>query len=635
MPFAWRRNTTAQLIALLHDTAMIPIAWFSAYWLRYNLEPIPETVLQPALEILPLLLFIQVASYSYFGLYKGMWRFASLPDLTRILKAVGVGVLFALLAFFLLFRGENIPRSIFPLYTILLVCGLSASRLAFRWLKDRARFTLVGTRVLIIGAGKAGEGLARDLLRNRTQGYIPVAFVDDAERHFNREVYGVRIVGRTIDIPTIVSKYGIDLIMIAIPSANAADMRRMVALCELTDCAVRTLPNVTDIMQGLVAATQLREIQLDDLLGRDPVRLDWHRIGQHLANNSILVSGGGGSIGSELCRQILTQRPKRLIVIDCSEYNLFVLERELRNKAPACCELICRLMDVCDTPAIDDLFARYHIDMIFHAAAYKHVPILEGQVREAARNNVLGTYGLARAAMQHKVGQFVLVSTDKAVNPTNVMGASKRVAERLCVALNNIGSTRFTTVRFGNVLGSRGSVVEIFKQQLKQGGPLTVTHPDVTRFFMTIPEAAQLILQASCLGSGGEIYMLDMGEPVAIRYLAEQMIKLSGKKLGSEIEIRYTGLRPGEKLTEELIHESEQVSQTGHPKIFKLISRPEALSCDRWIAKIEYGCKHYDEIALIETFSELVPEFEASDTATRSSKSQHATFEKGAINVDY
>jgi FlaA1/EpsC-like NDP-sugar epimerase len=401
----------------------------------------------------------------------------------------------------------------------------------------------------------------------------------------------------------------VDLIVLALPSANSRQMRRLVGLCENTGVPFRTLPPIDSLMSGQVTLNQLREVSIDDLLGREPVALDWQAIETELRGKKVLVTGAGGSIGSELCRQIARLRPAHLILLDSGEFNLYSIEMELTKKFPRLPISRC-LNDVVDRPAVEKVFAESRPEIVFHAAAYKHVPMLEDQVREAARNNVLGTRTMAEVADRFGCETFVMISTDKAVNPANVMGTSKRAAEIFCQNLNKRSQTRFVTVRFGNVLGSAGSVVPLFKQQIEAGGPVTVTHREITRYFMTIPEACQLILQASVMGDGGEIFVLDMGEPIKIAYLAEQMIRLSGKVPGEDIDIAYTGLRPGEKLYEELFHEKEALQSTHHEKI--LLARHREFDWQRLTEILDgmvIACHSYHEANIRGLLSELVPEW--------------------------
>ena len=516
--FGRLRTRTA---AFTHDLLMIPAAWFGAFWLRFNLGKIPDPYLDPLLMALPFLVMIQGSVFWYFGLYRGVWRFASVLDLMRIVKATFVGVALTALGMFLVTRMHGVPRSVFPLYGLLLVVLLGGPRLVYRWIKDHKLLTLPGTRILIVGAGLAGEMLVRDLLRNPQAGIRPVGFLDDDSAKKGKEIHHVRVLGKTDRLGSVVERLSVDLVLLAVPSATSKQMRRLVELCEQTDVAFRTLPQMQDLVSGRVTVNALREVRIEDLLGREPVSLDWEGIAEGVRERVVMVTGAGGSIGSELCRQLGRLAPDALILLDNSEFGLFNIEREMRARFPGLTIYPC-LADVRDEPAVEHVFEEHSPTLVFHAAAYKHVPMLQSQVREAVHNNVLGTSNLASAASRHDCECFVLISTDKAVHPTNVMGTTKRVAEIICCNLSLSSSTRFVTVRFGNVLGSAGSVVPLFQEQIKAGGPVTVTHPDVKRFFMTIPEACQLIMQATILGEGGEIFVLDMGEPVKIRYLAEQ-----------------------------------------------------------------------------------------------------------------
>ncbi|MHB8453185.1 MAG: polysaccharide biosynthesis protein [Acidiferrobacterales bacterium] len=606
----------------IHDLAAIPIAWFAAYWLRFNLGGIPSEFLGRAVLMLPVLLLAQGSMFWYFGLYRGVWRFASLPDLIRIVKAAIAGVSIAAATIFVLTRLILIPRSVFLLDGILLVLLLGGPRFFYRWLKDRHLYWQVGKKVLIVGAGRAGEMLVRDLLRDPDHTYQPAAFVDDDAGTRHKDIHGIPVCGTIDEIPVIANDLGVELILIALPSASSAQMRRIVGVCESTGIHFRMLPRMQDLVTSQIGIKELREVKLDDLLGRETVSLDWKAITQGTQDKTILVSGGGGSIGSELCRQIARLNPVRLIIFEQSEFNLYAIEMELRREFPTL-SLQIFLGDVTDAIAVNRVLETYKPNVIFHAAAYKHVPMLENQVRAAVVNNALGTRMLASLADKHGCESFVMISTDKAVNPGNVMGATKRVAEIYCQGLNMRSKTHFITVRFGNVLGSAGSVIPLFQKQIAAGGPVTVTHPEITRYFMTIPEAAQLILQASVIGRGGEIFVLDMGEPVKIAYLAEQLILLSGKKPGEDINIVYTGLRPGEKLYEELFHEAEQLVDTGHPKIMLARSRSVDIdSVDRIFAELVQACDANTEPQLRELLRALVPELLAQDISdTGESKS--------------
>ena len=599
-----------------HDLLMIPAAWLGALWLRFNLGMIPEEILAQAFRLLPVIVIVQGAVFLYFGLYRGVWRFASVPDLVRIIQAVVVGVALCALAAFLLTRMSHVPRASFPLFAGLLVAFLSGPRLAYRWLCDRKRSPAQSRRTLIVGAGAVGEMLVRELRRDPNSGYLPVGFVDDAREKKGREVHGVRVLGPCHRIPDIVARTGAEVVAIAIPSTSAAEMRRIVELCERANVPMRTVPRLKDVVSGRFAASELREVAVEDLLDRKPVVLDWPAMRGELAGRRILVTGGGGSIGSELCRQIAPLEPARLVVVDISELNLHRIQLELSDAHPAlACSMV--LADVCDEAAIERVFERYRPEVVFHAAAYKQVPILESHLREAVRVNALGTQTVARAAARHSAGRFVLVSSDKAVDPANAMGASKRLAETICRAVDDASpSTRLIAVRFGNVLDSAGSVVPHFREQIARGGPVTVTDPKMERYFMTIPEACQLVMASAALGRGGEVFVLDMGEPVRILYLAEQMIRLSGKVPGEDIAIEFIGSRPGEKLSEVLFHPDESLDSTGHDKILLVrgASAERARLSER-LAELRDACDAFDEERLEALLVELVPGYRSGPRA--------------------
>lgn len=582
----------SSVAAFAHDLLMIPIAWFGAYWVRFNLEPVPLEYFQSALGMLPLVILVQGTLFWHFGLYRGIWRFASMPDLLRITKAVAFGTAATAAGIFLITRMAGIPRSVLPIYALLLLGLVGGPRFAYRWIKDRKLYTKEGKKALIVGAGRAGEMLVRDLLRDPNREYEPAGFVDDDPRRRGQEIHGVRVIGTSTDIPALLDD--IDIILIALPSARSRDMRRIVGICEQTGVPFRTLPKFQDLVSGRATIRALRDVRIEDLLGREPITLDWSAIRDSVRGQCVVVTGGGGSIGSELCRQIARLEPARLVVLEQSEFNLYAIDLELRRTIPDV-SLTPILGDVSDEVLVAEIMGAHTPNVVFHAAAYKHVPMLERQARAAVKNNVLGTRAIARAASSAGCDLFVLISSDKAVNPGNVMGATKHIAEIYCQSLSRQSRTKFVTVRFGNVLGSAGSVIPLFRKQIAEGGPVTVTDPSMTRYFMTIPEAAQLILQAASVGKGGEIFVLDMGEPVNIKYLAEQLILLSGKKPGEDIEIVYTGLRPGEKMHEELFQNDEELMQTSHPKLLLARSREMPLAgIENVIEEIARACDAND-----------------------------------------
>lgn len=592
---------------VLHDLFMAALAWMLAIWVRHDFS---LTLNQSGLlQLAPWIVAVQGLILWWAGAYRGVWRFASVADLWNIMRGALFGVLAIALGLFLFNRLEGMPRGVLLLYPVFLVMLLGASRQMYRLWKDH-RFNLLDRaerkRVLLLGAGRAGESLARDMLHGEE--YLPVGFLDDSQELKGAKIHGIPLLGPLEDLPDIVRRKDVDVIVIAMPSATNAQMQRVVSLCEQTAVPFRTLPRLRDLVSGEPTLKALKEVALEDLLNRETVSLDWQAISNGLTGKTVLITGGGGSIGSELCRQVARLGVSALLIYERSEFNLYSIEMELRERFPNL-KLHACLGDVCDAAAVRRLLQQQRPEIIFHAAAYKHVPMLESQVREAIRNNVLGTRTLIEEADRHGSATFVLISTDKAVNPTNVMGASKRIAEIFGQALGRRSTMRLITVRFGNVLGSAGSVVPLFQKQIAAGGPVTVTHPEITRYFMTIPEACQLIMQASVIGKGGEIYVLDMGKQVLIAYLAQQMIRLSGKIPGKDIKIVYTGLRPGEKLYEELFHGQEKLAPTAHPKILLAQCRDyDWQSLSEHLAQLGLACDKYDEPRLRALIKRIVPE---------------------------
>ena len=481
--------------------------------------------------------------------------------------------------------------------------------MGYRFWKDNS-FKLnsagTGQKVLIVGAGSAGEMLVREMLREGS--YKPIGFIDDNPGIKNSELHGIPIIGTVEDIPEIHQRYEIDNIVIAVPTATDEQMQRIVNNCETTGVSIRTLPRLQEMVSSQVVLDELREVSIEDLLGREKIELDWGIIQKGITDKTVLVSGGGGSIGSELCHQIARLNPAGLIIYEHSEFNLYNIQMEIAKAYPDI-PLYAVLGNICDRESVEQILDKHRPDILFHAAAYKHVPLLQNQQRVAAQNNIFGTKNLAELAIKYKCEKFIFISTDKAVNPANVLGASKRIAEMYCEWMNQRAVTKFITVRFGNVLGSAGSVVPLFRSQIKAGGPVTVTDPEITRFFMTIREACQLILQSGAMGNGGEIFVLDMGKPVKISYLAEQMIKLSGRKPNEDIKITYTGLRPGEKLYEELFYENEDRKETQHVKIL-LANHPEInwQKLESHISELEEAVTKFNNEKISKLLSQLVPE---------------------------
>ncbi|MEE9356185.1 MAG: nucleoside-diphosphate sugar epimerase/dehydratase [Methylococcaceae bacterium] len=606
----------------IHDLLMVTLAWMGSFWLRFDMGVIPEPQYSAMYAYIPYVVTVQGVVFWIFGLYRGVWRFSSLPDLIRITKAIITGIFIIAVTLFLFNRLEAVPRSSVPIYICLAMVFLCIPRFAYRFFKDSLIREGVGKRALIVGAGAGGEMLARDLLRENINGYIPVAFVDDDAAKKKRDIRGIRVLGSINQIPGFIEDCNIEVILIAIPSAKDTEMQRIVEICERCKIPFKTLPSVKELLSNQVSQGNLRDVSIEDILGRKPVRLNWKLLTENLQNKSILVTGGGGSIGSELCKQLARFNPGKLIIFDQSEFNLYEVDAELAKTFPDI-KHVAVLGDITDLSAVKRVVKTHRPDVIFHAAAYKHVPILEDQVREAVKNNVIGTKIVAEAAIEEGIDRFVLISSDKAVNPTNVMGASKRVSEMLCQNLDRENTTQFMTVRFGNVLDSAGSVVPLFRKQIEKGGPLTITHPEISRYFMTIPEACQLIMQAETVGDGGEVFVLDMGEPVKISYLAEQMIRLSGKRPGEDIGLEYIGLRPGEKLFEELFHEKEELIGTGFQKLLLAKARrfesTSALMAQ--VDKLERACIEFNITEIHELLRNLVPEFNSSSIQDQQSSS--------------
>ena len=508
-----------RVAVVIHDLVMTALAWWIAKMFRYSMRP--DEVVSFAMLEFPLVLLVQGLIFRWTGLYKSVWRFASLPDLWNILRGVVMGAVSIGLALFLYDRLTGIPRSTFLLYPVILGVLLGVPRLTYRFWKDSHAGLLrdqTVKRVVIVGADRAGEVLSRDLKRDSR--YRVVGFIDDRSSLRGASINGHPVLGQLARLGEAARETAADMVLIALPEASTSYMRKVVALCDETGLPYRTVPRLEDVVAGRAQFNQIKEVAIEDLLGRDQVELDWVAIGGILTGRRVLVTGGGGSIGSELCRQVARLGAQSLIIVEQSEFNLYSITQELRADFP---ELIIEsvLASCGDRPAMQETFVQTRPQVVFHAAAYKHVPMLQAQLRAAFQNNVMGTRIVADLARETAVECFVLISTDKAVNPTSVMGACKRVAEIYCQNLDAHATTRFMTVRFGNVLDSAGSVVPLFRKQIHDGGPVTVTHPEISRYFMTIPEACQLILQTASIGKGGEIFALDMGQPVKIRDLAD------------------------------------------------------------------------------------------------------------------
>jgi FlaA1/EpsC-like NDP-sugar epimerase len=571
---AARGMNARRLVVFVHDLLAAGVAWIAAFWLRYNFD-VPAEQSELMLGQLPWIVLIHGAVFWWLGLYRGMWRYASLPDLQRIAAAVGIAGL-AVPAFLTFARvADLIPRTVFVMTPIVLILVIGGSRLAYRAWREGRLIPLVSkptaTPVLVLGAGNFASTLLKELAASPH--WRVVGLLDDDPRKQGAEILGVKVHGPIERVAEFADSFRVSQAVIAMPGASHTARKRAVDHCVAAGLSVMTVPAIADIVSGKVSVSALRKIEVDDLLGRDPVELDDAGLHAFLGGKAVLVTGAGGSIGSELCRQIARFQPSRLVLLDNAEFALYAIEQEFRDRAPGF-EVNAVIGDAKDARRVQEVFSRFRPQVVFHAAAYKHVPLMEeDNALQAVANNVLSTLVVGRAARKAGSEKVVLVSTDKAVNPANVMGASKRLAEMICQALQQAAATQFVVVRFGNVLGSTGSVVPRFRAQIAAGGPVTVTHPEIQRYFMSIPEAAQLVLQAGMMGQGGEIYVLDMGEPVKIVDLARQMIRLSGLSEG-DIGIEYTGLRPGEKLFEEPLADSEKTLATPHAKLRVAQARP-------------------------------------------------------------
>ena len=583
------------VLLVIFDIITICVSYGAALWLRFDLHysQIPAQYLQTFIRFIPEYTVITVIIYSFLHLYRSIWRFASFTELSRILGAMpiccGVQVAGTVLFF------NRMPVSYYVLGILLQFLLTGGVRFSYRFLrllknnqkKTAQRDSKVNT--MIIGAGSAGRTIIREIFTAEELNKRVCCVIDDNGNKKGRYIEGIPVVGNRFDIMASVEKYGIEEIIFAIPTATAIQKRDILNICKETGCKLQSTPGIYQLIDGEVSISQLKEVSVEELLGRDPIRVDLKEIMDYVSGKTVLVTGGGGSIGSELCRQIAVNKPKELIIFDIYENNAYSIQQELKFKHPEL-NLTVLIGSVRDRGRIEQIFSQHRPDIVYHAAAHKHVPLMEDSPNEAIKNNVLGTYQTALAADKYGTKRFVLISTDKAVNPTNIMGASKRLCEMIIQAVNRKSQTEFVAVRFGNVLGSNGSVIPLFKKQIANGGPVTVTHPDIIRYFMTIPEAVSLVLQAGAYAKGGEIFILDMGDPVKIDDLARNLIKLSGHTPDVDIPIVYTGLRPGEKLYEELLMSEEGLQDTENKLIH--IGKPIEMDEDRILKSIA-GLKNF------------------------------------------
>ena len=607
----WFARTYRSLFLIIIDILIVNFAAVLALVLRFDFQ-IPQNYYITFQKGLPWLIGIVVIVNMIFGLYNSLWKYVSVDEIVSVTVSSFISTFLGYCI--ITWMGIAFPRSFYIIFLILIIAFMGGVRFTyrfFRYFKKIFEFNNKGkkSRVLVIGAGQAGSMIIDELMNQEVKERIPVGIIDNDFSKRNKRIRGVPVVGTREDIKQIVEFQKIDEIIIAIPSAPKSDLKEIVRICTETKCKVKTVPGLFELIKGTVGIKQIRDVSIEDLLGRDPVKIDLDSVGKFISGKTVLVTGGGGSIGSELCRQVLKYDPKKLIIFDIYENNAYDIQNEL-NKECSEEQLVVLIGSVRDNSRLKEVFSEYRPNLIFHAAAHKHVPLMEDSPAEAIKNNVMGTYNVASAAHTFKAEKMVLISTDKAVNPTNVMGATKRLAERIVKAFDSISETEFVSVRFGNVLGSNGSVIPLFKKQIETGGPVTVTHPDIHRFFMTIPEAVQLVLQAGAMADGGEIFVLDMGVPVKIVTLAEELIVLSGFEPYKDIDIIFSGLRPGEKLYEELLLEEEGLENTKHKKIFigKQVEE-DFLSFELELIDLKERLDNCNKEYVLEALGRLVPTY--------------------------
>ncbi len=608
------------LIVMAYDILTIAASFFLSFSLRLG-EIFPSPFYQQYFwNILLISTIIQFFCLYFIGVYKTIWRFSSLPDLARILKGVGVAIPVNVLFLFIITRLENIPRSLFFIDALLLVIGLGGGRFAYRVISDKQKHFHLSisnfTKVLLIGAGRGGEKILREIKNDPALQLYIVGIIDDDPEKKGKTLHGIKILGHTEEILAIAKKTSAKKAFIAIPSASGQEIKGIVQKCREANLEIKTLPKSSEIFHGQIEYSQLRALKPEDLLGRESVQLDTDKMRDMIQGKIVLVTGAGGSIGSELCLQILKLKPKKLILFELTELFLYQLEPKLVTQDELN-QIIPLIGDVRNKKSLERVFQQHKPEVIFHAAAYKHVPMMEKNPTEAINTNIFGSKNVAELALKYRSEKFVLISTDKAVNPTNIMGASKRIAEMICQSLNNKGFTKFISLRFGNVLGSSGSVIPLFKKQIELGGPITVTHPEIRRYFMSIPEACQLVIQAGSFGNGGEIFVLDMGEPIYIKDLAKEMIQLAGLK-EKDIGIIYTGLRPGEKLYEELFSQKEHFLPTKHSKV--KVAQAQNLPDDfiNSIENLKNDIYSLDTAEIKSSFKRIVPEYQTESNDLHS-----------------
>lgn len=582
---------TAALVVT--DILLINIASLLALVVRFEFDfasLIESRFLDNIFMVAPINTMLTIGVFVVFKMYRGIWKYAGVDEFLAIASGCVTSTACVTIILFLnkYFFENNFPNSYPIIYFIFLLSFITASRFSYRFagkVKNDIKYNSKLERIMIIGAGRSGVTVLREFqTSSHSQGKV-ICMLDKDPKKIGKYIHGVKVVSNCEHIAEIVQKYRIDKIILAIPTASNVEKREIIDACQNTDCKLNILPAIYQLANGDVRLEKIRNVEIEDLLGRDSIKVDMTEIKEYLHNKTVLVTGGGGSIGSELCRQIAKYEPEKLVIFDIYENNAYAIQQELRAKNPAL-SLDVIIGSVRDIQRVDSLFEKYKPDIVYHAAAHKHVPLMEDSPNEAIKNNVFGTYNVANSANKHGVSTFVLISTDKAVNPTNIMGASKRLCEMIIECFAKKSATRFVAVRFGNVLGSNGSVIPLFRKQIARGGPVTVTHKDIIRYFMTIPEAVSLVLQAGYYANGGEIFVLDMGQPVKIDELARKMIKLSGFEPDVDIQIEYTGLRPGEKLYEELLMSEEGLTKTKNDLIF--IGKLSDVDADEFFTKLAY-----------------------------------------------
>ncbi len=608
-------NAPRNRIALLAltDIFLIALSGFLALYIRYDFRFSNMDMQYVDYEILylPVSIIVTLVLFVLFKLYRSVWRFASSAELLNVIGACTASMILQIIGMSLLHL--RMPVSYYLMKYVILIAGVGSVRFAYRILRIFQERRLFGEKdarknTMIIGGGEAGAMIIKEFQNSSYLNQKICCVIDDNPAKQGKYLRGIKIMGGRGDICRLVRELKIEEIIVAMPSAPRSEVKEILNICKETECELRVLPGLYQMIKGEVSISQLRKVEIEDLLGRDPIRVQLDEIMGYVAGKVILVTGGGGSIGSELCRQLAAHEPKKLIIFDIYENNAYDIQQELKNKYPDL-DLVVLIGSVRNTHRINSVFEKYRPDIVYHAAAHKHVPLMEDSPNEAIKNNVFGTYKTAMAADRYGARRFVLISTDKAVNPTNIMGASKRICEMVVQMMNRHSATEFVAVRFGNVLGSNGSVIPLFKKQIEKGGPVTVTHPDIIRYFMTIPEAVSLVLQAGALAKGGEIFVLDMGEPVRILDLAENLIRLSGYKPYEEIDIEFTGLRPGEKLYEELLMSEEGLQETPNKLIH--IGKPIEFDEEKFRSQLEILKKTADKDSdsIRQLVQEIVPTY--------------------------